>query len=450
MTTERDVNRPHSEAESQPAKEATEAAEAAQQDLTLGEAATLYDISRSSLRRKLKAKKIPGAYQIAGPQTDEWRIPRASFEKMRVPARVGDEGSEPSGGPEVGALSGYFINAIRRERSKRLGVEAAKLEVEAKTVGLNAESEKLRKELVDRRRQLAAAENQRATVERDTEAARIAAWNAAVQLENERKRREEAETHSAAVAVPPLAQTWGARIGWSVFGVAATLGAILLVASLLVDSLLFDRGPSRWSREETVSPTDVSSTYLSPSAEGAEGSEWIVASTARPGDTQRASREGRQGRRAFLPTGRRRGVDPGNKFGAGPGSGPVDTPDSGPKSGPGGGSDGPTGEGSSGSDTPSGSGSSGPGDGSSGSGSGAVGSATGAAAGVTGDAAQGVADTVGDAVDNATGTTGSTAGSAGTCVCGAAAGGADATGSAAGSTEAAATGAVGDAVPPLP
>lgn len=45
--------------------------------LTLGEAATLHDTSRSALPRKLKANMI--ARQIQGSQDGEWRIPRETL-----------------------------------------------------------------------------------------------------------------------------------------------------------------------------------------------------------------------------------------------------------------------------------------------------------------------------------------------------------------------------------
>jgi hypothetical protein len=172
MGTEKDVVFPQAESDS-PSRTAAPAD--TDGDLTLGEAASLYEISRSSLRRKLKAKKVPGAYQISGSQADEWRIPHAALEKMGVERRVAN-GSEPAPSPEVGLLSGYFIDAIKKERHRRLSAEAEGLEAEAQTAGAAAEREKLRGELLERQRALAAAESERASLEREREAAQIAAW----------------------------------------------------------------------------------------------------------------------------------------------------------------------------------------------------------------------------------------------------------------------------------
>jgi hypothetical protein len=55
---------------------------------------------------------------------------------------------------------------------------------------------------------------------------------------------------SAAAAATVAGETWRGRIGWSFFGVAATLGALALVASLVLDTLLFDRGLIGPQREE--------------------------------------------------------------------------------------------------------------------------------------------------------------------------------------------------------
>jgi hypothetical protein len=427
MGTEKDVAFPQAESDSPSRTAATADTDG---DLTLGEAASLYEISRSSLRRKLKAKKVPGAYQISGSQADEWRIPHAALEKMGVERRVAN-GSEPAPGPEVGLLSGYFIDAIKKERHRRLSAEAERLEAEAQTAGAAAEREKLRSELLKRQRALAAAESERASLEREREAAQIAAWKAASELQGERRRRAHAETRPAADGAPALAQTWGARISWSFFGVAATLGALALVASLLADSLLFDRDPNAPTREEPVTPVEVSDG--APTTEGTRDPDLVVASITRHENGSGTARRV-DGDFAGAETPRRR--HPNGGSGARPGSGSAPGGDG---SIPGSsGSNDPPGDSSAGSDSPpvSGGGSSGDG-----SGQGGVASAAETAAGTIGGAAQGAADTVGDTVDSAS----SAAGSAGDCICGAVSGVADAAGAAAG-TAGGATGGSGDPV----
>jgi hypothetical protein len=425
MGTEKDVVFPQAESDS-PSRTAAPAE--TDGDLTLGEAASLYEISRSSLRRKLKAKKVPGAYQISGSQADEWRIPHAALEKMGVERRVAN-GSEPAPSPEVGLLSGYFIDAITKERHRRLSAEAERLEAEAQTAGAAAEREKLRNELLERQRALAAAESERASLEREREAAQIAAWKAASELQGERRRRAHAETRSAADGAPALAQTWGARISWSFFGVAATLGALALVASLLADSLLFDRDPNAPTREEPAPPVEVSDG--APTTEGMRDPDLFLASITRDKNGSGTARRGAgrvDGDFAGAEKPRRR--HPNGGSGARPGSGSAPS-----------GSNDPPGDSSAGSDSPPGSGAGSSGDGSSSSGQGGVASAAGTAAGTVGGAAQGAAGTVGDTVDSAS----SAAGSAGDCICGAVSGVADAAGAAAG-TAGGATGGAGDPV----
>ena len=63
--------------------------------LTLGEVASAYEISRSSLRRKLKANKVPGAYQITGAHADEWRVPVAALDSMGIKRRSPEPAKPP-------------------------------------------------------------------------------------------------------------------------------------------------------------------------------------------------------------------------------------------------------------------------------------------------------------------------------------------------------------------
>lgn len=57
---------------------------------SIQEASELYGVSQSTLRRRLSAKAIPGAFTVSGPKGDEWRLPpggleAAGFERVQEP-----------------------------------------------------------------------------------------------------------------------------------------------------------------------------------------------------------------------------------------------------------------------------------------------------------------------------------------------------------------------------
>ena len=61
--------------------------------LTIAEAATAYGLSVSSIRRLLKAGKIPGAAKIPGPKGIEYRIPPASLESLGYSPKATQSGA---------------------------------------------------------------------------------------------------------------------------------------------------------------------------------------------------------------------------------------------------------------------------------------------------------------------------------------------------------------------
>jgi hypothetical protein len=413
--------------------------EVAPSDLTLDEAAVLYEVSRTSLRRKIKANKLSGAYRAPGSPA-EWRIPRDSLESMGVrPRRLHSkaDANAAASAPEAGLLSGLLIEMVTRERARRAEAEAEKTEANAKLAGLRAESEEIRAQLIHRQRDLVAAHNRRAAAEVERESAQMEAWSVTSRLTEERRRREEAEAAAAGSG-----ETWRSRIGWSFFGVAATLGALALVASMLLDTLLFDRGSIAPDREEPGgapatselavagdgardgwSAAAYAGTFAADRGTEAAGNDRVEGSTAQSISGQRG-RSGRSGH----GTGRREGT-------------PTDR---GPGSGAAGGSNGAN-------DAPASAGSAQSGSGST---AGDVGSAAGETAGEVGTALGDAADHVGDAVNGV-------AGAAENCVCGAvgeAAGAVGAVDGGVGDTVAgtvsgaaeAASSTAGGALPPLP
>lgn len=61
--------------------------------LTMAEAATAYGLSVSSIRRLLKAGKIPGAAKVPGPKGIEYRIPPDSLEALGYSAKATQSGA---------------------------------------------------------------------------------------------------------------------------------------------------------------------------------------------------------------------------------------------------------------------------------------------------------------------------------------------------------------------
>lgn len=48
--------------------------------LSIQEASEQYGVSQSTLRRRLAAKAIPGAFTVSGPKGNEWRLPEGGLE----------------------------------------------------------------------------------------------------------------------------------------------------------------------------------------------------------------------------------------------------------------------------------------------------------------------------------------------------------------------------------
>ncbi|GEM_PF-1164381 len=50
--------------------------------LTLGDAIETYDVSKTTLKRRLAQGRIPGAHKVPGPRGEEWRIPVVALDAM--------------------------------------------------------------------------------------------------------------------------------------------------------------------------------------------------------------------------------------------------------------------------------------------------------------------------------------------------------------------------------
>jgi len=127
--------------------------------LSLEQAADRYSVSTTTLRRRLREGEIAGAYKVAGPKGDEWRLPRGALEAL------GYRELEPEPPPPLAAPD-------EPPPAQMASLMAA---LERLTLSLDVE-----------RRQLAAATE-------DREDAWITAARLEAELNAERERRQELE-----------------------------------------------------------------------------------------------------------------------------------------------------------------------------------------------------------------------------------------------------------------
>ena len=233
--------------------------------VALGEAAARFGVNRSALRRRLKAGKIPGAWRATGPNGSEWRVPLAALEKLGYRLVESDRPVESEGSTEsnrrgrasdhakLGTITRYFIDVLKRERAKLLEAEEARIELATASEAGRAEAIRLRAELDEKIGALSAAERSRRAAALGREAAHIESLLVKSQLGVERARLEQAEQDKRRAALaafqaraaeraarPTWLQMLRMRATWTLTGAAVTLGALVLVASILFDSLFGD------------------------------------------------------------------------------------------------------------------------------------------------------------------------------------------------------------------
>lgn len=101
--------------------------------LRVEEAVTLYEVSLSTLRRKLQKREVPGAAQVPSPKGLVWKIPPASLEAL-----------------------GYKPKEIREAEVKaaRVSLEAEGLENRVRELEAAIEAERLRREAAEKESEL--------------------------------------------------------------------------------------------------------------------------------------------------------------------------------------------------------------------------------------------------------------------------------------------------------
>jgi transcriptional regulator with XRE-family HTH domain len=95
--------------------------------LTIAEAATAYGLSVSSIRRLLKAGKIPGAAKIPGAKGAEYRIPPASLESLGYSPKATQSGAILTAARA--SLEAEELARQVRELEASLGLERLKREL---------------------------------------------------------------------------------------------------------------------------------------------------------------------------------------------------------------------------------------------------------------------------------------------------------------------------------
>jgi hypothetical protein len=238
--------------------------------LCVAEVVERYDISRSALRRKLKANKVPGALRVESDDGDEWRIHPAGLARAGIKIRAIRDASngETPARDHVRSRLRLALDMARRERELRRSEQLERRRLETAHASTTAELMNLKVELADRSSRLTSAHRQRLTLELERESAHLESLIAQSELRRERRERAAAEQqlHAAAAAAlasgrepdlpltPGTFEYWKARVGWTFAGAVAMLGGIALLLTLFVGGILTDRGPARSSARPATTP----------------------------------------------------------------------------------------------------------------------------------------------------------------------------------------------------
>lgn len=115
--------------------------------LSIQEASEQYGISQSTLRRRLAAKAIPGAFTVSGPKGDEWRLPEGGLEAagfQRIEKRLEKtEGEELVASVDLRQLMTSIQTLTDQLTRSQLQLEAASSEKGELSVELARQEERL-------------------------------------------------------------------------------------------------------------------------------------------------------------------------------------------------------------------------------------------------------------------------------------------------------------------
>jgi hypothetical protein len=87
------------------------------ENLTIDQIEERFDVSASTLRRKLRAGEVPGAHKVKTPAGEQWRLPVASVQQIwqeRGTADVSPPDTRATGTADLLALADKLVRADRR------------------------------------------------------------------------------------------------------------------------------------------------------------------------------------------------------------------------------------------------------------------------------------------------------------------------------------------------
>lgn len=128
---------------------------------SLDETVHAYGVSMSTLRRRLRAGEVPGAYKVPGPKGDEWRIPRGALEQLGYRI-VADSEPEPAPAP-LAPATGELERVVDALRSVMERFDASQRQLQAAEEDRGAalrEREQARVEAAELRGQIAQLETE--------------------------------------------------------------------------------------------------------------------------------------------------------------------------------------------------------------------------------------------------------------------------------------------------
>lgn len=127
--------------------------------LSLAEAAVAFAVSPTTLRRKLKAGELAGAFKVPGVKGDEWRVPEGALIALGY-QRQTDVEQPASEQPDESALSQALAQVLTRfDQTQNLlqAAEADRQDAQVKAAKLEAQLEAEQRRAADLEARLEAA-----------------------------------------------------------------------------------------------------------------------------------------------------------------------------------------------------------------------------------------------------------------------------------------------------
>ena len=124
------------------------------ENLTIDQIEERFDVSASTLRRKLRAGEVPGAHKVKTPAGDQWRLPIASVQMIwqeRGTADVSPPDTQATGTADLLALADKLVAILEGNRLQLMAAEENRADATARAAAAEARLELTTAEL-DRER----------------------------------------------------------------------------------------------------------------------------------------------------------------------------------------------------------------------------------------------------------------------------------------------------------